>query len=117
MAHRHHLHSPWRRGLYSALLVGIIMFIGTLGMHRLERLSYLDAFYFMSMIATAQGPMLIPATAAGKLFAAFMAFVSVGTVVASLGFLFGPFFGRLWTIGAQRLEEEARLLGKHDGKR
>ena len=39
-----------------------------------------------------------------------MAFVSVGTVVAALGFLFGPFFGRLWRIGVERLEEEAELL-------
>ena len=111
MKRRHHLHSPWRRGAYSVLLVGTIMLIGTLGMHQLEGLSYLDAFYFMSMIATAQGPMQTPSTAAGKLFASLMAFVSVGTVVASLGFLFGPFFGSLWKIGVERFEgkqDEAR---------
>ena len=83
-------------------------------MHLLERMSYLDAFYFMSMIATAQGPTATPLTPAGKLFASFMAFISVGSVVASLGFLFGPFFGRLWKIGVERLEEEASRLQKPD---
>ena len=93
-------------------LIASIMLIGTVGMHQLERMSYLDAFYFMSMVATAQGPMATPTTAAGKLFTAVMAFVSVGSVVASLGFLFGPFFGRLWHIGVWHLEEEARLIAE-----
>ena len=103
--------------MYSFLLIAVVMALGTLGMHRIERMSYLDAFYFMSMIATAQGPMATPTTAAGKLFASFMAFISVGTVVASLGFLFGPFFGQLWRVGVQKLEEEAHLLEKREGKK
>ena len=107
---RHPYHSPWRRGVYSLLLIGSLMTFGTVGLHQLERMPYLDAFYFMSMIATAQGPTATPVTAAGKLFASLMAFVSVGSVVASLGFLFGPFFGRLWHIGVKRIEEEAKLL-------
>ena len=102
----HHYHSPWRRGLYALALVAGVMGVGTIGMRVLERMSYLDAFYFMSMIATAQGPMVIPQTIAGKLFAAFMAFISAGTVVAALGFLFGPFFTRLWKISVHKLEEE-----------
>ncbi len=93
------------------------MTVGTVGMHVLEKMSCLDAFYFMSMIATAQGPPAAPATPAGKLFASFMAFISVGTVVASLGFLFGPFFGRLWKVGVERLEEETHLSEQRDEKR
>ena len=87
------------------------------GLHLIERMSLLDAFYFMSMIATAQGPAVAPATPAGKLFTSLMAFISVGAVAASVGFLFGPFFGQLWHIGRERLEEEARLLSKHDEKK
>ena len=117
MSHHHHYRSPWRRGAYSLILLTCVMGIGTAGFHLIERMSLLDAFYFMSMIATAQGPAGIPATAAGKLFASFMAFVSVGSVAASLGFLFGPFFGRLWRIGVERVEEEARQLGKHEEKK
>ena len=107
--HRHY-HSPWRRGLFALALVAVVMVVGTLGMHALEGMSYLDAFYFMSMIATAQGPVVVPQTAAGKLFAALMAFISAGTVVAALGFLFGPFFARLWKISVHKLEEEERML-------
>ena len=109
-----HYHSPWKRGIYSATLVSLVMLVGTIGMHVIEHLSYLDAFYFMSMIATAQGPSMTPSTPGGKLFAALMAFVSVGTVVAGLGFLFGPFFGQLWRVGIELLEkEEEQLFKKH----
>ena len=114
MRRRHHYHSPWRRGGYSVALVAGVMAVGTVGMHRIEGMSYLDAFYFTSMIATAQGPAATPMTSAGKMFTSLMAFLSVGTVIAALGFLFGPFFGTLWKIGVERLEEEAHLLKKDD---
>ena len=81
-------------------------------MHLIEGLSYLDSFYFMSMIATAQGPMMTPATPTGKIFASIIAFISVGTVVAALGFIFGPFFGKLWHIGVEHLEKELHLKDK-----
>ena len=111
MKHWHrHYHSPWRRGLLSFAVVATVMVVGTVGMHALEGMAYLDAFYFMSMIATAQGPITIPHSVAGKLFAAGMSFVSAGVVVAALGFLFGPFFTRLWTISVRKLEEEEQML-------
>ena len=114
MKHSHHYRSPWRRGLYAFILIAAVVTIGTFGMHWLEGLSYLDAFYFVSMIATAQGATVVPVTVAGKLFAALMAYISVGSVVASLGFFFGPFFGQLWHLGVKWLEEETHLTGKHD---
>jgi len=117
LLHHRHFRSPWKRGIFSLILVASILFVGTVGMHWLERMSYLDAFYFISMIATAQGPMVTPSTAAGKLFAALMAFVSVGSVVAALGFLFGPFFGRIWHIGIEHLEEDARHITEHERER
>ncbi len=108
MTHRHHkFHSPWKRGAYSFALITVIMAVGTSGMWYFEGMRALDAFYFMSMIATAQGPPIVPHTAAGKLFASFMAFLSTGAVITSLGFLFGPFFGQLWHLGAKHVEEEA----------
>ncbi len=113
---RHHYHSPIRRGLWSLCLVVSIMLVGMVGLHRLEGLSYLDAFYIMSMIATAQGTATVPATSGGKLFISLMAFVSVGAVVASLGFLFGPFFGKLWRVGFEKMEEEMRQLTRSKDK-
>ena len=106
----HRYHVLWKRAAYSFAFVTGLLLIGTLGMHAFEHLSYLDAFYFMSMIATAQGPALIPSTPSGKLFAAFMSFISVGTVVAALGYLFGPFFTRVWKISLHKLEDEEKLL-------
>ena len=109
---RHHYHSPLKRGIYSFLLVAVVMVVGTVGIHWIERLSYVDSFYFMSMIATAQGPAFAPATDAGKIFTSIIAFVSVGSVVAALGFIFGPFLGKLWRVGVIKFEEELQLLGK-----
>ena len=81
-------------------------------MHWVEGLSYIDAFYFVSMIVTCQGPSLTPVTPFGKIFVSFMAFVSVGAVAAALAFLFGPFFGKLWRVGVERVEQELHLLKK-----
>lgn len=114
MSRRHPYHSPWRRAGYSAALLISVMTVGTVGMRAFEHLSYLDAFYFMSMVATAQGPSIMPATTAGKLFAAFMAFVSIGSVLTSLGFLFGPFLGQVLHLGAKRVEEDIQELERRN---
>lgn len=116
--HKHHYHSPLHRGLYSLGLVLSVTLVGTLGIHVLERFSYVDSFYFTSMIATGQGPVgaLTPQTTAGKLFTSALAFVSVGALLAALGFVFGPFLGKLWKIGFIKLEEELHLL-HHDEKK
>ena len=107
---RHHYHSPVTRGFLAFVLIASMLLIGTIGLHGVEGMSYLDAFYFMSMIATAQGPATAPVTAAGKIFTAVMAFISVGSVAAAGAFLFGPFFGKLWRIGSNKFEEELRQL-------
>ena len=112
MPMHHHYRSALKRGLFSFCLVAFIMTFGTIGMRFFEHLSVLDAFYFMSMIATAQGAAYVPVTTSGKIFASLMAFLSVGVVVAALGFLFGPFFGQLWKIGVERVEEEIQILKK-----
>ena len=109
---KHHLHSPYKRGFYTLILVITVLGIGTIGLHLIEKFSYLDSFYFISMIATGQGPApsLGVSTSLGKLFVSFMAFVSVGSMLASFGFLFGPFMGKLWRIGVFKLEKELHHL-------
>ena len=108
----HHYRSPWKRGALSLLLIASVMFLGTLGLHWIEHMPLLDAFYFMSMIATAQGTSTIPSSALGKIFVAIIAFISVGAGTAALAFLFGPFFSQLWKTSAQALEEEEKRLLK-----
>ena len=103
--HRHY-RSSFKRGIYSFLLITFIMTVGTLGLHWTEHCSYLDAFYYTSMIATAQGLAMTPVTTAGKIFTAAMSFLSVGFVVAALGFFFGPFLGTLWQIGVEHVKKD-----------
>jgi len=86
------------------------MIVGIEGMVLLERWSYVDAFYFMSLIATSQGPTRSPSTAGGKVFASAMAFVSVGATISSIAFIFGPLFGTLFKEGMDYLEKEERKV-------
>ena len=109
--------STYRRGLIALVVVSLVLVIGTLGMHWIEGLSFIDSFYFMAMLATAQGPAEVPVTAAGKIFAALMAFLSVGAVVAALGFIFGPLFGAVWHIGVEKIEEEEEKIKKREGEK
>jgi hypothetical protein len=100
-----------KRMLGSIALVASVMVVGMVGLHYLEGLSYLDAFYFMSMLATTQGPLRTPTTPAGKVFVAIIAFVSVGSIVTALASLFGPFWVGLWHT-ASSLEEGLRDVAK-----
>lgn len=88
-------------------MLATVVIIGTLAMHAIEGWSYLDSFYFTSFIATGQGPPgnLQPASALGKVFSSVLAFVSVGTVITALLFLFGPFLGRVLRAGEEKLEK------------
>jgi uncharacterized oligopeptide transporter (OPT) family protein len=99
--------SFWARASYSVALIAAVLALGTMSMHLIEGWGYLDAFYFTSFIATGQGPPpnIAPVTDLGKAFASFLAFVSVGTVITALLFLFGPFLGRLLKAGEEKLEE------------
>lgn len=101
--------SLFTRALSSLLLITAVMTVGTLGMYYFEGLPYIDAFYFMSMLATAQGPTSTPATFAGKIFASIMAFISVGSIVTALGFILGPFFGVFLKMEAERVEKEIQV--------
>ena len=112
--HRHHYHSPQRRALYSSVLIMVVVVFGTVSIHFLEGFSYVDSFFFTSMIATGQGPGgdVTPHTIPGKIFASILAFISAGTLLAALGFLFGPLLGKLFRVGVIKFEEETEALEK-----
>jgi hypothetical protein len=106
-----------KRAAYSVVIVFFVLLFGTLGMHFIEGMPYVDAFYFTSLIATGEGPSTTPSTMAGKLFASFLSFISIGAVVASLIFLLGPFAGRMIKHGIEFTEEEIRKVeGKVQSK-
>lgn len=97
------------------VIVAVVV-IGSVAMHFIEGWGYLDSFYFTSFIATGQGPPanLEPTSALGKVFASVLAFVSVGTVVTALLFLFGPFLGTILKSGEEKLEEMGKDVEKHE---
>lgn len=101
-----------RRAIYSILLVIGAEVVGTVGFHVLENASWINAFYFESMLATGQGPPFTLVTNAGKIFASIMAFVSVGSVLGAVLFTVGPIVIRLWHEGRLAVEAEARRLEK-----
>lgn len=115
----HHLHSFINRGIYSLIIAAVVLGFGMFGYHQIEHFSYIDSFYFASMIATGQGPVpsFSPQTSMGKIFTCFYAFVSVGSMIASLGFLFGPFLGQLFRIGVIKLEEELHVKPESHSKK
>ena len=108
--------SFWRRAAYSVGVIAAVVVIGSVAMHLIEGWGYLDSFYFTSFIATGQGPpaSLEPTSALGKVVASVLAFVSVGTVVTALLFLFGPFLGTLLKSGEEKLEEIEKDVEKRE---
>ncbi len=113
---RHPL-SPFKwKTLYSIAVVVAVLAVGTEAMHIIEGWGYVDSFYFISLIATAQGPTASPKTDAGKIFASLFAFVSVGAVVSALVFVFGPMLGSLVKTGFDYVEREERRLERELNK-
>lgn len=68
------------------------------------------SFYFMALLATAEGPAEAPATVVGKLFASFMAFFSIGAAISAITFTFGPLFGSILKEGFLYVEKEEDRL-------
>ncbi len=107
---RHPLSPFKRRALFSIVILAIVMAIGTIGMMVLEGWDLVTSFYFMSLLATAEGPAQAPATVGGKIFASFMAFFSIGAAISAITFTFGPLFGSIVKEGFTYVEKEEDKL-------
>ena len=68
--------------------------MGALGYHHFEHLTWLDSFLNAAMILTGMGPIHIPETTGGKLFAIFYALFSGLVFLTAAGFLIAPFARR-----------------------
>jgi len=114
----HHPLSPFTmRAFYAVVILVIVMAIGTLGLMLIEGWTLVPSFYFMALLATAEGPAATPATDAGKIFAAIMAFFPIGAAISAITFTFGPLFGSVLKEGVRYLEkEEERLKAKLESK-
>ena len=84
--------SPFKkRAIFAIAILGLLMAVGTIGMMILEGWDLVTSFYFMSLLATAEGPAQSPMTVGGKIFASFLAFLSIGAAISAITFTFGPF--------------------------
>ncbi len=94
------------------------MTVGIVGMKYLTGWRWIDSFYFMAMLGTAEGPPTIPPNFWSKIFAGVMGFVSIGTLITASTIIFGPYLGYLFRKGTnfaekeiQRIESEKRKMG------
>ncbi len=107
----HHPLSPFsRRAFYAFLVLVAVLAVGTFGLMIIEGWGLVASFYFMALIATAEGPAATPATDAGKIFAAVMAFFSIGAAISAITFAFGPLFGSALREGIRYAEREEEKL-------
>ncbi len=114
----HHPLSPFtKRAFYAIVVLAIVMAVGTLGLMVIEGWGLVASFYFMALLATAEGPAATPATDVGKIFAAIMAFFSIGAAISAITFTFGPLFGSVLKEGVRYFEkEEERVKDKLEHK-
>lgn len=93
------IHHFVRRLLFHILIVvglgGVSLLIGMIGYVIFERLSWLDAFLNASMLLGGMGPIHIPVTSRGKLFAGLYALYSGLVVLAAAGLVMAPVFHRV----------------------
>lgn len=98
-------HPPLSRALFvrrllghSAVVVGLIgasLLLGMLGYVEFEHLSWIDAFLNAAMLLGGMGPVHLPQTAGGKLFAGFYALYAGLVFIAIAALLIAPVFHRV----------------------
>lgn len=81
--------------LVSLLLVAFSLLLGMGGYVALERLSWTDAFLNAAMLLGGMGPVNLPATEAGKLFAGAFALYAGLVFLAAAGIVVAPIVHRI----------------------
>jgi len=84
-----------RSGALALLLAAFSLLVGMIGYHALEQLSWLDAFLNAAMLLGGMGPVNMPATGGGKLFAGFYALYCGLVVIIATGMLLAPVAHRM----------------------
>jgi len=83
-----------RHGAVVLALIAGSLLIGMAGYAGFERLSWLDAFLNSAMLLGGMGPVHIPATPAGKLFAGLYALYCGLVVIVTMGVMLAPVLHR-----------------------
>jgi hypothetical protein len=82
-------------GLIATVLISVSLFAGMVGYRLLEGLSWLDSFLNASMLLGGMGPVTMPLTDAGKLFAGLYALYSGLFVIFVAGLILAPVAHRI----------------------
>jgi hypothetical protein len=82
-------------GIIALVLVAISLFMGMVGYHILEGLSWIDAFLNASMLLGGMGPVNTPVTFDGKLFAGLYALYCGLAVILVAGLILAPIAHRI----------------------
>jgi hypothetical protein len=97
-----------RHGAVAIVIVVGSLGIGMIGYHKLERLSWVDAFVNASMILGGMGPVTELRTTAGKVFAGSYALYSGPIFLVIVGVVFAPVIHRfLHRFHAEMDEQES----------
>ncbi len=85
-----------RRHLLAVLLLLVLSLgVGMLGYHGLEHLSWMDAFLNSAMLLGGMGPVNIPLSGAGKLFAGLYALYAGLIFIVTAALIFTPIAHRI----------------------
>ncbi|MDQ2995244.1 MAG: hypothetical protein M3R00_09955 [Pseudomonadota bacterium] len=85
------------RGILSGFVaIAIALYVGMLGYHFFERMSWIDAFTNASMILSGMGPLGALHYESGKIFAGCYALFSGLAFILIMGLIFGPIFHRFF---------------------
>jgi hypothetical protein len=84
-----------RHALFALCLLALSLGIGMVGYHQFEKLPYIDAFLNSAMLLGGMGPVDIPHSAAGKIFAGLYALYSGILFLVMATLMMAPFLHRL----------------------
>ena len=82
-------------GIIAIALIAVSLFVGMVGYHVLEGVSWIDAFLNASMLLGGMGPVNIPVTFGGKLFAGWYALYCGLAVILVAGVILAPVAHRI----------------------
>ena len=82
-------------GIIAVALIAVSLVVGMVGYHVLEGLSWMDAFLNASMLLGGMGPVNIPVTFGGKLFAGLYALYCGLAVILVAGVILAPVAHRI----------------------
>jgi len=85
-----------RNIFFGLFFIAIALYIGMLGYHIFEKMSWIDSFANASMILSGMGPLVPLTTFSGKLFAGLYALFSGLVFIAIVALIFAPIIHRFF---------------------